>query len=126
MINKLFVYGSLVPGQANEHILKNIDSNGKWVKATVKGQLYENGWGDYPGIIPDNNGKAIDGLLFISDKLDQCWEQLDTFEGEGYERVVIDAIDIEANVVDAYIYKLKDPTSVAQPNTNKNTDDGSD
>lgn len=114
MINRLFVYGTLAPGKPNEHILKNIDSEGKWIKAIVKGQLFESGWGaamGYPGIIPDKNGEMIEGLLFISDRLVNHWNTLDEFEGDGYERVIITAIDDDANIVDAYIYKLKEASA---------------
>lgn len=118
MINKLFVYGTLLPGKPNEHVLKEIDGNGKWVKATVKGRLIKDGWGaglGYPGMVPDIDGQAIDGLLFISDKLELHWEKLDEFEGEEYERIVIDAIDVNANIVETYIYKLKEATPKTLP-----------
>ncbi len=47
----LFVYGTLVPGRPNEHVLTDI--GGSWEEATVIGTLHEEGWGsargDHPG-----------------------------------------------------------------------------
>lgn len=127
MINKLFVYGTLAPGRPNENILKEIDANGKWVKATVKGRLLEEGWGTkhgYPGMVPDIDGIAIDGLLFISDNLEQNWDKLDEFEGEDYERIIIDAIDNNANIVETYIYKLKEESGEEKVYQSLGGDDG--
>ena len=43
MTERLFVYGSLAPGESNAHVLAGID--GTWEPATVTGTLHPEGWG---------------------------------------------------------------------------------
>jgi len=108
MAEKLFVYGTLGPGCPNEHVLKAI--GGVWENATVRGKLRQEGWGaemGYPGIDLNDNGKEIEGFVFISENLSSHWKALDDFEGEGYERVVTQAKLEDGIMVDAYIYMLR-------------------
>jgi len=110
MIERLFVYGSLAPGQANAHVLADVP--GTWQPATVRGKLFSEGWGaaiGYPGIIPDESGDEVPGLVFSSEALSRHWPRLDEFEGEGYERVQIKATLEDGTLVDAFIYALRDP-----------------
>lgn len=107
MTHRLFVYGSLAPGRPNEHVLADIQ--GEWEPATVTGTLLQEGWGaamGFPGIILDECGGEVEGLLFSSENLAEHWARLDAFEGEGYERVLTKAKLKNGSVVDAYIYKL--------------------
>ena len=107
MTPRLFVYGTLAPGRPNEHVLAKIP--GHWEPATVRGTLFPEGWGaaaGYPGIVPDDKGSEVEGLLFSSDSLAEHWERLDEFEGAGYERVVTRVKLDDDAVVSAYIYKL--------------------
>ena len=108
MIRNLFVYGTLAPGQPNEHILREI--GGKWEEASVKGKLYEKGWGaamGYPGVVPDKRGHKVKGYLFSSDQLVNHWKELDAFEGDAYQRVVATVERSEGSRVKSYIYALK-------------------
>jgi gamma-glutamylcyclotransferase (GGCT)/AIG2-like uncharacterized protein YtfP len=107
MTQRLFVYGTLAPGRPNAHVLADIP--GEWEPATVIGALLPEGWGaaaGYPGIVLDQHGGEVEGLLFSSEKLSEHWVRLDAFEGEGYERVVTAVKRTDGTVVDAYIYKL--------------------
>ena len=107
MINKLFVYGTLGPGQANEHIMSRI--GGCWEKGFVFGDLHNDGWGakmGCPGIILNEKGCKVEGYLFISDNLKDYWPMLDEFEGEGYERVLTSVETDNNNRYEAYIYTL--------------------
>ena len=107
-INNLFVYGTLVPGRSNEHILQSI--GGTWEKGSVTGILHQKGWGatmGYPAIILDENGEEVEGFLFSSEKLTSHWQELDAFEGEAYERVITKITLKDQTKVDAYIYSLK-------------------
>ena len=64
-----------------QHILK--DLVGTWEYSTVKGRLYQEGWGaqmGYPGVILDNEGQTIQGSIFSSPELSKKWEFLDDFE----------------------------------------------
>ena len=107
-MERLFVYGTLAPNRPNEHILK--DLVGTWEYSTVKGRLYQEGWGaqmGYPGVILDNEGQTIQGSIFRSPELSKKWEFLDDFEGEEYERVLVKAKLLTGEFVDAFIYALK-------------------
>ena len=44
---RLFVYGTLAPGEVNEHVLATLD--GSWVPALVFGTLHAEGWGHTHG-----------------------------------------------------------------------------
>ena len=108
MTDRLFVYGTLAPGRPNEHVLADIP--GAWEPATVKGTLFEEGWGaalGYPGIVLDESGGEVHGYIFSSDELSAHWERLDEFEGDGYERVLTSAQLGDGTVVAAHIYTLK-------------------
>lgn len=107
MINRLFVYGTLAPGRANEHVLANVA--GRWEPAFVRGTLFNEGWGamaGYPGMVPDENGEAINGFVFSSSELQDHLARLDEFEGSGYERTVVPAQLGDGSVVTAYVYQL--------------------
>ncbi|HYG64287.1 MAG TPA: gamma-glutamylcyclotransferase family protein [Thermoanaerobaculia bacterium] len=107
MTHRLFVYGTLAPGRPNEHVLADVP--GRWEPAAVNGTLLQEGWGaaeGYPGIILDEHGGEVKGLLFSSERLAEHWARLDDFEGEGYERVLT-AVKLEdGTAVGAYIYRL--------------------
>ena len=108
MTSRLFVYGSLAPGKANEHVLADVP--GTWAPATVKGRLLPEGWGaamGYPGIMLDEAGEEVEGALFSSDRLAEHWARLDEFEGDGYERVLTKATLKDGVTVDAYIYRVR-------------------
>ena len=107
MTYPLFVYGTLAPGRPNEHVLADVP--GEWEPASVVGTLLPEGWGaaaGYPGIVLDEQGGEVRGLLFSSERLAEHWARLDEFEGEGYERVLTTATLKDGRTVDAYIYKL--------------------
>jgi gamma-glutamylcyclotransferase (GGCT)/AIG2-like uncharacterized protein YtfP len=107
VIERLFVYGTLGPGQPNEHVLDAI--GGSWETATVTGTLRHEGWGaelGYPGIDLDEHGGEVEGFLFTSENLSGHWAALDEFEGEAYERVLAKVKLKDGSIVDAYIYTL--------------------
>lgn len=107
MTERLAVYGSLAPGQANHHQLAGLA--GDWRAGTVRGWLVESGWGSalgYPGLRPDPAGPIVAVQLFTSDDLRAHWARLDAFEGEAYERVEI-AVDLGGETVTAQLYALR-------------------
>ncbi|MBA8886815.1 gamma-glutamylcyclotransferase (GGCT)/AIG2-like uncharacterized protein YtfP [Dokdonella fugitiva] len=109
MIERLFVYGTLAPGKPNAHVLADV--RGTWQPASVTGRLLPEGWGaalGYPGIVLDDDGDLVRGLVFSSDELAAHWPRLDAFEGEGYERVLTVARLDDGATVDAYIYRLRE------------------
>ncbi|MEP7041927.1 MAG: gamma-glutamylcyclotransferase family protein [Dokdonella sp.] len=107
MTDRLFVYGTLAPGRPNEHVLAEV--HGTWEPAAVRGTLHQQGWGaavGYPGIVLDERGSEVEGLLFSSEELAAHWTRLDEFEGEGYARMLVRAELKNGTVVEAYIYTL--------------------
>jgi gamma-glutamylcyclotransferase (GGCT)/AIG2-like uncharacterized protein YtfP len=108
MTDRLFVYGTLAPGRPNEHVLAGVP--GTWEPASVRGSRLQEGWGaalGYPGVILDECGDEIQGLIFSSDVLAAHWSRLDEFEGDGYVRVLTCARRRDGTAVAAYIYRLR-------------------
>jgi len=108
-MEKIFIYGTLAPNRPNEHMLSDID--GSWQEATVKGILYEEGWGahmGYPGVKLDENSSEVKGLIFSSNELSLKWKELDDFEGKEYNRVITEASLPSGETVSVYIYELND------------------
>ena len=108
MTDRLFVYGTLAPGRANEHVLAEVP--GTWEPATVTGHLVQEGWGaglGFPAILLDDDGPDVQGLLFTSPVLADHWARLDAFEGEGYERRLTTARLPDGRAVSAYVYTLR-------------------
>ena len=107
MTNRLFVYGTLAPGRSNAHVLADV--RGTWESASTRGRLLQEGWGaaaGYPGLIPDEDGPEVPGLVFTSDELGAHWARLDEFEGDGYERVLVSVKLGSGTVYQAYVYSL--------------------
>ncbi|MCH7690703.1 MAG: gamma-glutamylcyclotransferase [candidate division Zixibacteria bacterium] len=105
MTQKLFIYGSLGPGQPNERILTAI--GGIWEPATVRGYLKQCGWGSemgYPAIVLDEEGVEVSGFVFSSDNLDKHWNELDDFEGDEYERVIAEVHMDDNRTIEAHVY----------------------
>ena len=76
----------------------------------MKGYLKQQGWGaemGYPGIVLDDTGNEIRGYIFCSDNLVNHWDELDNFEGEEYERVLIKVQKKDLSAIESYIYILR-------------------
>jgi gamma-glutamylcyclotransferase (GGCT)/AIG2-like uncharacterized protein YtfP len=108
---RLFVYGTLAPGESNAHIMAGL--NGRWEVAELRGYVYPDGleaseW--YPALIlpAANDGSApmVTGRLFVSADLPEFWPQLDAFEGACYQRVVVSVKGRDSGAVEAYVYEL--------------------
>ncbi len=105
----LFVYGTLGPGKPNEHVLSSID--GSWEEGSVFGYLKPLGWGSemgYPGITLNDSGDEIKGHIFSSKNLGLHWEELDSFEGDEYERILVLVRKKDNSKVRAFIYTLRE------------------
>ncbi len=114
MTERLFVYGTLAPGRPNEHVLAGVP--GTWEPATVRGRLLQQGWGaeiGFPGIVVDEGGPEVHGMLFSSEQLSQHWHRLDHFEGDGYERVLTPTRLQGGETVLAYIYVVRGPSTTS-------------
>ena len=110
-MDTLFVYGTLMPNCPNGHVLEEIQ--GKFIPATVKGELVAAGWSasmGYPGIKLGSDKDTVHGFLFYSHNLINHWEYLDDFEGEEFVRTEVTVEHYDELDVDTYIYVLKGDT----------------
>ena len=106
---RLAVYGSLAPGEVNQHHLA--DLAGRWQTGTVRGRLVQQGWGNdlgFPAMIPDPDGDEIEVRLFTSNELPAHWDRLDALEGADYRRVVTSVELPDGRQVQAHIYVAND------------------
>ena len=105
---RLAVYGTLAPGRRNHHQVSML--SGCWFEGQVRGKLIQAGWGadmGYPGLIPNPEGDAINVMVLESHDLPHHWDRLDAFEGEEYQRIVID-VECAEGTVAASIYVIRD------------------
>ena len=82
---------------------------GDWRPGTVLGWRVESGWGSalgYPGLRLDPAGPEVAVQVFTSPDLPAHWARLDAFEGEAYERVVVEVATAEG-LTEAWIYALR-------------------
>ena len=108
MTYPLFVYGTLAPNRPNHHIMTPI-VDGVWQVAHIYGDLLPNGWGaslGYPAVIPNDDGQRVDGFLFSSPDLNNHWQRLDEFEGDGYGRKLVTVHLPDGKQTMAYVYAL--------------------
>jgi gamma-glutamylcyclotransferase (GGCT)/AIG2-like uncharacterized protein YtfP len=106
-MDRLFVYGTLAPGRSNAHVLADVA--GTWEPATVRGRLFPAGRGaaeEYVGIVLDEQGDDVRGLVFTSAQLPDHWARLDAFEGDDYVRVLVNARLENDSAVSACVYAL--------------------
>ncbi|MFK7946548.1 MAG: gamma-glutamylcyclotransferase [Saprospiraceae bacterium] len=81
-------------------------------KGIVKGKLYKIGWGanlGYYGFkhVPIEEQEEIPAHILFSNQLTKNWQMLDDFEGEEYQRVLIDFELENGEFGIGYFYKLK-------------------
>lgn len=106
---RLFVYGTLAPGEVNEHVLQSLQ--GDWQPASVTGSLHPQGWGatyGFPALRLDPGGEPVNGQLFTSADLPGFWSELDHFEGEAYRRVVTVLRLQDGAELQAHVYVLRE------------------
>ena len=104
---RLFVYGTLAPGQANHGLLAKL--SGTWQEGFITGFLYPKGFGPtagYPVVDLENPVESVGGFLLTSTELPGHWSMLDDFEGEGYRRVKTMVALLDASRLEAFVYAL--------------------
>ncbi|WP_440618203.1 gamma-glutamylcyclotransferase family protein [Candidatus Pelagibacter sp. HIMB1493] len=109
IINSLFVYGSLQPGESNENYLKHLE--GTWKQGFVLGNLFKKGWGNkigFPVIQLNKSGEKVSGWLLESDNLQNNLKMLDDFEGKEYRRSTTNVYLNDGSIQLAYIYELNE------------------
>jgi hypothetical protein len=100
---KLVVYGSLAPGGANAFMLSGLV--GEWYRCAIRGRL-----GIHRGFKAfryDPQGPEHQAWLFMSADLPRIIPDLDDFEGEEYERIII-PVKVNDRIVMAQVYAGKD------------------
>ncbi|MEM9999290.1 MAG: gamma-glutamylcyclotransferase family protein [Pseudomonadota bacterium] len=106
--HRLATYGTLAPGKPNHPVVAEI--GGHWLKGTVIGRLYAEGWGadqGCPGMVPDPAGEAIAVDVLEAVELTAHWMRLDAFEGHEYERIILSVTLSGGAVMDCSIYALR-------------------
>ena len=107
MVDSLFVYGSLAPGESNEWVLA--DLQGQWQPAWVTGTRYADGLPTtegFPVLILADDAAQVEGLLFTSADLAGYWSQVDSFEGIAYKRVLTEVR--LSDTQQAFVYVLNE------------------
>ena len=107
---RLFVYGTLAPGEENAHVLGHC--RGDWMRGSVTGRLVDTGWGvalGFPALQIDPEGDAVAGWLLQSDDLPASWSALDEFEGDAYRRSLV-MVELESGETVAASAYLSTPT----------------
>jgi gamma-glutamylcyclotransferase (GGCT)/AIG2-like uncharacterized protein YtfP len=99
---RLVVYGSLAPGEANHFLVAGL--SGEWRRCHIRGHL-----GHYRGFKSfryDPQGPEHPAWLLASAELPRVIFELDDFEGEEYERIMIPA-RVNGHWVMAQVYEGK-------------------
>ena len=108
-MERLFVYGTLAPGEENYHLVENI--NGTWESASCFGRVFTQTKGDHIGLPcfePGVEGERVQGQVFSSTELSLHWKMLDDFEGELYLRRLVPVVTEQGVALEAYVYAHKD------------------
>lgn len=110
---RLAVYGTLAPGEPNEHQLSALA--GQWhAGGTVRGHLAEQGWGavlGYPALAWSEDGPPVPVQVFVSSDLPRHWPRLDAFEGEEYRRILVPVHGAGGVLAVANLYAVRDAGS---------------
>ena len=100
---RLAVYGTLMTGERNEHW--GADARRR-VPCTIRGVLYDTGWG-YPAFVPDDGGRDVAAELL--DVTPETLVRLDVLEGYPrlYVHEKVPATLVDGRVVPAMVYVMK-------------------
>lgn len=104
-INETFnvvVYGTLLAGERNEGYAYGAISR---VPCTVRGTLYDTGWG-YPAFVPGGDGREVKGELLTVDS--KVLKSMDGLEGypRFYRREEVEAVLEGGTSVKAMVYVM--------------------
>jgi gamma-glutamylcyclotransferase (GGCT)/AIG2-like uncharacterized protein YtfP len=106
---KLVVYGTLLPGERNHHVVQSV--GGEWSTCAVSGALHPAGWGavvGYPAIRLDPGGEMLPVMLLTAPALPDHWARLDRFEGDEYRRVLVMVHTDRGRLTVANIYEARE------------------
>ena len=107
MVERLFTYGSLMPGREYAHLLA--EAGDDWQEASLTGFVDSDGWGHsvgYPALLVHEAGFKISGMVVTSGNLHKLWPLLDDFEGPAYQRTTTEVVLANGARVIAFVYEL--------------------
>lgn len=119
MINRVFVYGTLMEGMENYYLLRPYVMN--VIPAVIRGaQLYHLEYG-YPALVLTGQKTSVKGQIIQVNDMDKALpvlDQLEDFYGEGhpgnmYERVLCSVCSAAGVKLDAYVYVWAHPERLA-------------
>lgn len=90
---RVFVYGTLLPGESNHHIVAPFLAAEPPVPGSVRGLLYDAG--PYPGLVPDPQGTDVRGMwLSVTPEGLAAMDELEEYYGPGdarneYDRILV-------------------------------------
>ena len=99
---KVAVYGTLLAGERNEGYADGAISR---VPCTIRGTLYDTGWG-YPAFVPGGDGREVKGELLTVDS--KVLKNMDGLEGypRFYRREEVEAVIEDGTSVTAMVYVM--------------------
>ena len=105
---RLAVYGSLIPGKENHHIVEPI--SGVWSTGYVQGDFYDRGWGagiGYPAVSWRAGGPSVPVYILTASGLSEHWSRLDDFEGSDYRRILVPVFSDTGTLIVCNLYELR-------------------
>lgn len=109
MINKIFVYGTLMRGMMNHSFIKH-GAIEKIEKAQIKGSLYNVRGVDFPAMVFENNEDITHGELIeiCNADLIQVIGNCDKLEGHPtlYRRTIVEVLTEAGETCRAYTYEF--------------------
>ena len=99
---KVAVYGTLLAGERNEGYADGAISR---VPCTIRGTLYDTGWG-FPAFVPDGNGREVKAEVLTVDA--KVLKSMDGLEGypRFYRRDEVEAVLEDGSAVKAMVYVM--------------------
>jgi gamma-glutamylcyclotransferase (GGCT)/AIG2-like uncharacterized protein YtfP len=97
---RLAVYGTLAPGEANADQLA--DCPGTWSQGMVTGRRAQR---EHPVLTFDASAGAVPVLVLHSEVLPAHWARLDAFEGDDYHRILVPVARSHGSYTVANLYE---------------------
>lgn len=103
---RLAVYGTLAPGEANARQLAACP--GTWSRGTVTGRRAER---EHPVLTFDPAAPAVPVQVLHSGVLPAHWPRLDAFEGDEYRRILVPIVLAAGGSTVANLYEVARPVA---------------